>query len=217
MGAVTVVVERVRVLVRKIPAAHVVDESVAIVVHPIRPAAGARLSWIEPDVRGQIGVAVVDTRVDHGDDDSGIAGCHTPGLGRIDVRVRCAWDSVHRLAEVLEPPQLVKGRIVRGARVSIRPEEEIRLRVANASVTSQGLDCVRALTGGHRGEHGIEVPEPFLRDRADPGQRPRAVARRNAALERDDELPGNGTRRHADGLERAHCFGMHLRRASDGG
>jgi hypothetical protein len=50
------------------------------------------------------------------------------------------------------------------------------------------------VAGRDRREHGIDVPELLLRDRADPRERTRTVACREATLEPDDELAGYGLR-----------------------
>ena len=73
------------VLVGKIPAAHVVDEAVAVVVDAVGLAPLARLAGIGED--RQVGVGGVHAVVDNGDDHGGVTGGGVPGLGRVHVGV----------------------------------------------------------------------------------------------------------------------------------
>jgi hypothetical protein len=81
--AVAVVVHRVAVAVGEVVAVHIIDVAVAVVVNTI----AGDLARVRPDVRGEVGVRVVDTRVDHRDDHVGGLGDGVPGLGGIDVGI----------------------------------------------------------------------------------------------------------------------------------
>ena len=74
MRAVPVVVARIVVVVHEVPAVHVVDEAVMVVVD----AVARYLPRVGPDVRRQIGMRVVDSRVDHRHQDGAVAGADIP-------------------------------------------------------------------------------------------------------------------------------------------
>ena len=121
---VLVVIHREVVIVHEVPAACVVDESVAIVIDPI----ARDLARIRPHVRRQIRVCVVDARVDHAHLHRGAARAHLPCLRRIDVRIHRA----RALPRVVHAPQIGKARVVRDHRRGIR--DVVRLRVAHDAV-----------------------------------------------------------------------------------
>jgi len=83
VGAVVVVVHGVAVVVDEIVPVHVVHEPVAVVVD----AVPGDFTRVGPDVGRQVGVCVVDARIDHAHDDLAAAGGDVPGLGRVDVGV----------------------------------------------------------------------------------------------------------------------------------
>ena len=73
---------RVGIVVDEIPAVHVIDESVQVIIH----AVAGKLLLVHPDVRLQIGMvernAVVHNRDGHGP----VAGHPRPGSGSVDGR-----------------------------------------------------------------------------------------------------------------------------------
>ena len=121
-----VIVHRIAVVADEVVPVDVVDESVAIVVDSV----AGHLSRIRPDVCGQVGMAVIHTRIDHGHYDAGGAGGEVPRLRGIDICI----DGATRLARVLEAPQIEKPRIVREHR---GVQERIRLIVRNTRVAAQ--------------------------------------------------------------------------------
>src|SRR5207249_4485976 len=81
VGAVPIIIERVVVVVDEVPAMHVVDEAVVVVVD----AVPRDLSWIGPDVGGQVGVANVDPGIDDGHHHAPAPGAHAPGALGPDI------------------------------------------------------------------------------------------------------------------------------------
>ena len=131
---VPLVVCRVVVAVDEVPAAPVVDVAVSVVVDVIRAAAVAVLSGVDPRVRGEIGMRLVDAGVDHGDHHAGISGRDRPGCVHVGVRVGGAGPAVDELAGVAQPPEAVVERIVRdGGRL----EHVVRLRVPDERVSAE--------------------------------------------------------------------------------
>jgi hypothetical protein len=63
---VTVRIERVGVIVGKVPTAKIIHVPIAVVIHT---GCAVHLRRILPDVLRQVGMIVVNSRVDHGDDD----------------------------------------------------------------------------------------------------------------------------------------------------
>ena len=112
VSAVAVDVLRVVVAVDEVPAAPVVDEAVAVVVATVGLLAAAVLTRVSPQVRSEVGVVVGEPRVGDRHQRRGPAGRDGPGIGRVDVGVRRARRSLHRLAGVREPPQLAEAGIV---------------------------------------------------------------------------------------------------------
>ncbi len=82
----------------------------------------------------------VDPGVDHADDDVVASGLDGPGLLRVDVRIRGAGDTGDDLAEVVETPERVHGRVVGRARVIVRREPEVRLGVEDIWIALEGPD-----------------------------------------------------------------------------
>jgi len=72
--SVSLVVGGVVVAVDEVPASPVVDVAVPVVVDVVAATTHAVLSGIDPCVRGEIGMRLIDTGVDHGDDHTGVAG-----------------------------------------------------------------------------------------------------------------------------------------------
>src|SRR5881398_2462643 len=80
MRGVAVVVHRIVVAVREVPAPPVVDVAVPVVVDAVRTAAGAVLTGVDLHLGIEIGMRIVDARIDHGDGDGVAAGRHGPGF-----------------------------------------------------------------------------------------------------------------------------------------
>jgi hypothetical protein len=76
VGAVAARVGRVCVLVDEVPAVHVVDAAVGVVVD----AVARELARVDPEVADEIGVAGVDAAVDHRDHDGTAAARGPPAL-----------------------------------------------------------------------------------------------------------------------------------------
>ena len=86
VGAVAVAVLGLRVLVDEVPAVHVVDAPVAVVVEPVGLAPATRLAGVRPQVGAEVGMGGVDPGVDHRDGHLRRAGGDVPGLGSADGR-----------------------------------------------------------------------------------------------------------------------------------
>src|SRR4029450_14083922 len=95
---------RVVVVLYEVPAAPVVDVAVAVFVDSVRPAAGAILALVDPDVLGELRMCNVDARVDDGDGDVRAACGDGPRFLRVDVRVGGAARPVPLLAPRAECP-----------------------------------------------------------------------------------------------------------------
>src|SRR5262249_38854679 len=132
VGAVAVVVHRVRVIVGEVVPVDVVAVAVAVVVDAI----ARDLARVGPDVRGQVRVVVVDAGVNHGDDGVAGAGAGVPGLRGVDVGVGDAAVG----AGVVEPPEVVEARVVRGAGDG---DAVVRLDKRHAGPTPEESHCLR--------------------------------------------------------------------------
>ena len=177
MRAVTVVVHRVGIVVGEIPARHVVDEAVSVVVDAVT----RHLTRIAPGVRGQVWMVVVHAGIDDGDNDAARPGGRVPCLRRVNVGI----DDAARLSGVVETPELATRWIIRcdGGR-----DREIGLDVAHAGRPRGPAEHVlrRCPGGGERIEafaqgsgmpRGGEVPAGCGRRRGgphDPGIGPRS-------------------------------------------
>src|SRR5439155_21768692 len=82
VGAMLVVIHRVRVVIGEVEPVTVIDKAVAVVIDTVAVAV-RRAEYI----RGEVLVVVVDPRVDHADDDAAAASGDVPRLRRVDVRV----------------------------------------------------------------------------------------------------------------------------------
>ena len=91
--------------VHEVPAVHVVDEAVAVVVHTV----ARDLAGIGPDVGGQVGMEVIDPGVDHRHPHVLAAGGDVPRGWGVDVGSRRASG----LPEVQEAPEFSELGIVR--------------------------------------------------------------------------------------------------------
>ncbi len=128
---VAAIVHRVVVVVVEVPAVDVVDVAVAVVVDVV----AGNLARVDPDVVGQIGMRVVDARVDNAHHDVRRPGRHVPGVHGADVGAGHAA----ALAGVVEAPQVAEIRIV--GRV-FDLEREVRLEVRKAGEHRNVLDDV---------------------------------------------------------------------------
>ena len=125
---------------REVPAADIVDITVAVIVHAV-----GGVVRIDPDVGGQILVVEVDALVDHADNDvaaTGVpgrprfAGLRTELVGRAG---RVAMHAVQRAVGVV--------RVVRNGRVGVGP---VRLGVFHRRVVHQGLHRDRDADAGRQ-------------------------------------------------------------------
>src|SRR5262249_58868299 len=92
------------VVVGEVPAAHVVDEAVAVVVRQV----ARDLAGVHVEVRGEVLVGGLHAVVHHRDDDVRRAGRQVPGFGRVDVGVRLPAV----LPRVVEVPLAAEKRVV---------------------------------------------------------------------------------------------------------
>ena len=102
--SVAVVVHGIAVVVGKVVPVHVVHEPVAVVVDPI----AGHLGRIRPDVGGQVGVVVVDARIDDPNHDAPAPRGEIPGLRGVDVGI----DRSAGLPRVVQAPETVEFRVV---------------------------------------------------------------------------------------------------------
>src|SRR5262249_36200554 len=135
VGAVGVVVERIGVVVDEVVAVVVVGEPVVVVVDAII----GDLPRVVPHVGGEVGVVVVDARVDVGDGDAAAAGGEVPGLGRVDVGV---WGAVAQAGDEL--PGVVHA-------VELPERRVVRIEIQGIHLHQVGLDVAKARQGGQGG------------------------------------------------------------------
>ena len=89
----------VAVVAEGVPAVHVVDIAVAVVVDAVR-ARG--LSLVDPDVRVEVGVADLAAAVDDRADEVAAPGAEVPRVGRVDVgvgRPSCEMEDAERVRQ----------------------------------------------------------------------------------------------------------------------
>jgi hypothetical protein len=135
----------------------------------------------------------VDTGVDDGHGHGRAARRDRPRLLRVDVGIGGAGDPVHRLAEVIEPPELVHRGVVRAPAVVVGVENEVRLRVGHPSVALEfpdGLPGFRRVDRDERPAQPVEAP-PALGPRA--REDLRLAGGRNARPEAHDHLAGDSS------------------------
>ncbi len=118
--------------VDEIPASHVIDVAVCVVVH----AVAGDFAWIRPDVSREVGVGEIDPRIDDGDDDVPRPGRDLPGLGGVDVGI----DPAAVLADVGEAPLRREARVIRNGG---RPK--LDLRVERRQSRDAGRPCQHAV------------------------------------------------------------------------
>ncbi len=145
---VAVVVHGIAVAVDEVVPVDVVDQPVAVVVDAVR----RHFAGVGPGVGGQIGVGVVDARVDHGHDDAGAARGDVPRFGRVDVGVGRAPG----LARVVEPPERVEV-VVAGHRVV--GQRRIEFGVGDVGIAVEpGFDGARVgVVLGLEKDHALEA------------------------------------------------------------
>ena len=149
VGAVTVGIGRIAVLLHEVPAADVVDLPVPVVVDPVALAPRATLARIAPDVAPQARMRGLDPGVDHGHPERVVTRLHAPGLPRVDVHIGRPGAAGDRLAAVHEPPQLTEQRVVRRRR---RVAGDVGLGVEHVVLALQRLDRL----AGRRAGLGID-------------------------------------------------------------
>ena len=177
------------VVVDEVPAVHVVDVAVAVVVD----AVARDLARVRPDVGGEVGVVVLDPGVDDGDDDVGAAGRRVPGRLGVDVGV----------ARLVEAPHLRQARVVgreRGGDDAVGLgvlDARLRVEAGGSDVGREvGLDDVEAghEVGGDGPVHGLRRQggsagpggRAARRVRPDGGERNAPRGRREPRLEPDE-------------------------------
>ena len=74
MGAMTVLIRGIIVVVRKVPSSKIIHESVRVIIPSVSGFPG-----VLPDVRGKIGVIGGDSRIDDSHDHIGRTCGHFPG------------------------------------------------------------------------------------------------------------------------------------------
>ena len=135
VGAVAVVVHRVAV---------VGDEVIAVYVAGKAVAAGVRIG---PDIGGQVGIGVIDARIDDGDDDVAAAGAYVPGGRQIDV----GCGPLLRILRVVGSDCGSRSDLLEG--IELRPED-----------AAIGLKSGQRLTGGNTAgadEHFTHCAQTF--------------------------------------------------------
>ena len=139
-----VLVHRVVVVGVEIPAAHVVDEAVVVVIN----AVAGDFAGVDGDVLGEVGVGPIHAGIDHADDHRGGAVSGIPGFEHIHVGIGGAVDAVDRLAGVVETVEFGEVGVVR--RGAERIDNGVLLGVAHERVRSEGGGGVRhGVGGGH--------------------------------------------------------------------
>src|SRR5262245_65547448 len=146
--AVAVLILRVVIVGEKVPAVHVVDKAVAVVVD----AVAGDLAGIRVDVGGQIRVSEVNAAVQNADYYRAAAGGDVPRLGRIDVGIGHADLPEDGLAGVVQAVQLAEARIVHEGR--FRAEHEVGLHVLDGPQRTHEVGDGRvAQVGGTGDQH----------------------------------------------------------------
>ena len=138
--AVAVVVHGIVVIILEVPATHVVDVPVAVVVH----AVAWDLARVGPHVVHQIRVVVVNAGVQHCHHHVPRADGNVPRLLGVDIGVRCAAG----LARVVQSPALRIAEIVGGVP---KPDLPVGLGVDHPLVPPKALNSLL---------HGLARDEP---------------------------------------------------------
>ena len=139
VGSVThlhVVVTRVVVVVDEVPAVRIIDETVAVIVDVVGLLAATGLTRIRPEVAGKIGMVVIDARVDDRDDHARATGGDIPRFGSIDVGIQGPTGTEHRLAGVVQGPEVAETVVV-GNRVGT--VDVVRLDELHTRLAPQGV------------------------------------------------------------------------------
>ena len=121
--AVTVIVERIAVVVVGVDSMAIVGPAVVVIIR----AVDAAIARVLPDVRGQVFVVVINARVDIRDDHAAAARAQVPGFRRVDICV----DRPTLLPGVIQPPKLRERRVVR-ADVSV--DDVVRFGVKHIGI-----------------------------------------------------------------------------------
>ena len=132
----------------KIPAVHVVNETVVIIVG----AVAGDLTRVDENVRRQIGMIHLHAIVDDGDDDVRIAQGDVPGTGQLGVRAGSAIE----LAGVAQMPLVAEQRIVRGETLA-HLHDEIRLGPLDLRTRGQSIHLGEDLVGVGAGQREEEL------------------------------------------------------------
>ena len=128
MCTVAVLIQGVGIVRHEVPAMHIIDEAVAIVVQSI----ARNLSGVVPDVVGEVRMGVVDARVHQRQQDVVAPGADVPALLRADVRA----GSPLGLPSVVQAPLPVEFRVVREHR---HLDQVVGLDVENVGMASVAL------------------------------------------------------------------------------
>jgi hypothetical protein len=158
-----VVVERFVVVVDEVPAVHVVDVAVAVVVDAVVLAARTRLPGIRPDVGRQVGMVVVHPGVDHRDDDGVASGCRRPGFWSIDVCIRRSGRAVHGLTRVAYSPELSHVLVVREG---VDAVGGILFGESDARIATKLRERTPAVGRRHRRDEGAKRSDAAVRCRS---------------------------------------------------
>ena len=200
MRAVVVLVHRVVVVGVEIPAAHVVDEAVVVVVD----AVAGDFAGVDGDVVGEVGVRPIHAGINHGDDHRGGAVSGVPSFEHIHVGIGGAVDAVDGLAGVVERVEFGEvGVVGRGAEGI---DNGVLLGVAHERVRSEGGGGVRHSVGRghvawqgdeeHAGEGGVLTHGASERGGEGVGFGCRELAHRA-----DEHVVGNGDGGSSAGIE----------------
>jgi hypothetical protein len=113
MGPVPIVILRIPVAGREVGAEYVVDDTVVVVVN----AVGRRFLAVDPHVRRQVGVGVVDTRIDDRNDHIRASPRGQSEAFEVRPRRRC----INRL----QVPLVVKERVRSGTGEAAHPRARL--------------------------------------------------------------------------------------------
>ncbi len=197
MRAVVVVVEGIRVVRDEVPASRVVDQAIAVVVDAVH-----RIERVRPLPTREIGVAEVDARVADRYDGARAARLGVPGLRRVDVRVGGAAG----LPGVVEAPELAERGIVWNRK---QRDDVVGLHIPDPRVARERLGHQCCLRLRNLDDARPDLLEALLLLRSGLGDGRVLLTLRDALVETDDQLPGDGRRLLRGGrrntVRRASC------------
>ena len=130
----------------------VVHRIAAVREHVVAVRAGradSDAAGIRPDVRGQVGVVVIDSRVDLRDHDRAASGRHIPGRNAPLVGARGSGVAVHGLAGVEITPLQPERRIVRSGILLVHV---VGLSESHVPAALQRLNRRQLIPAGNRHE-----------------------------------------------------------------